>query len=173
MLSTNNRFNGYTMSQALMMGGGSDPSPFLKSITVGNDPVGGLKEGAAIGAAKIFLMKNVNSGFYLGLAEGTVGNGLDVVQSSAQTPWTVTAADSGYYYVKFAKDSAYFLDLANGNTGNGTNIGIRQDTKNPAQRFKFVANEDSSYSIATKNTKDKSCLGIGAGSKEENASVIQ
>ncbi len=258
MLSTNNRFNGYTLSQALMMGSGSEPSrddnsylsetldgspakinftpktksnwkpeqsnygyslldsynskgtdvkdfcsryagdqsavtgmkyitdsefdswvtvrypsPFLKSITVGNDPVGGLKEGAILDATKKFVIKNVNSSLFLGLAEGDLENGLDVVQGSVQTPWTVTAADDGYYYVKLAKDAAYFLDLANGNTGNGTNIAIWQDTKNPAQLFKFVLNEDKSYSITTSNTKDKSCLGIGAGSKEENASVIQ
>ena len=151
----------------------SYPSPFLKSITVGNDPVGGLKEGAILDATKKFVIKNVNSSLFLGLAEGDLENGLDVVQGSVQTPWTVTADDDGYYYVKLAKDAAYFLDLANGNTGNGTNIAIWQDTKNPAQLFKFVLNEDKSYSITTSNTKDKSCLGIGAGSKEENASVIQ
>ncbi|MBP5247804.1 MAG: RICIN domain-containing protein [Fibrobacter sp.] len=258
MLSMNNRFNGYTLAQALMMGGGSDPSrddnsylsealdatpnkisfspvsksswkpeqtnygyslldsynskgtdtkdfcskyagdqsaasdmkyitdsefdswvsvrypsPFLKSIDVGSEPVGGYKEGAEIDATKKFLVKNVNSDFYLSLAVGILENGLDVVQGSVQTPWFVTAADSGYYYVKLAQNAAYFLDLANGNVGNGTNIAIWEDTKNPAQLFKFVANEDGSFSITTKNTKDKSCLGIGAASKEENASVIQ
>lgn len=48
-----------------------------------------------------------------------------------------------------------------------------QKLANASQQFKFVQNEDNTYSITTKNTKDKSCLGIGAGSKEENTSVIQ
>lgn len=151
----------------------SYPAPFLKSITVGDEPVGGLKEGAILDATKKFVIKNVNSSLFLGLAEGDLENGLDVVQRISATAWTFAPADDGYYYVKLAKDAAYFLDLANGNTGNGTNIAIWQDTKNPAQLFKFVLNENGSYSITTNSTKDKSCLGIGAGSKEENASVIQ
>ena len=269
MLSTNNRFNGYTKSQALMMGGGTDParddnsylsealdatpakvsfspkktsswkpeqsnygyslldayntkgtdvkdfcskyagdqtsasgmkyitdsefdswtnvrypSPFLKSISVGNEPVGGLKEGVMLDTAKKFTIKNVNSGLYLSLAEGETANGLDIIQGSTETGWTFVAAtsdaaevksdaDNGYYYMHLAKDSALVLNLANGSKDNGANIELWENVANASQQFKFVQNEDNTYSITTKNTKDKSCLGIGAGSKEENASVIQ
>lgn len=264
MLSTNNRFNGYTKSQALMMGGGTDParddnsylsealdatpakvsfspkktsswkpeqsnygyslldayntkgtdvkdfcskyagdqtsasgmkyitdsefdswtnvrypSPFLKSITVGNEPAGGLKEGAKLDVTKKYMIKNVNSGLYLGLAEGETANGLDVVQGSTEISWSFVAveaqsdADNGYYYIHLAKDSALVLNLSNGSKDNGANIELWENVANASQQFKFVPNDDNTYSIVTKNTKDKSCLGIGAGSKEENASVIQ
>lgn len=269
MLSTNNRFNGYTKSQALMMGGGNDPArddnsylsealdatpakvsfspkktstwkpeqsnygyslldayntkstdvkdfcskyvgdqiaatgmkyitdsefdgwvtkryptPFLKSITVGDEPIGGLKEGATLDATKKFAIKNVNSGLYLSLAEGETANGLDVIQGKVETGWTFVAAtsdavetqsdaDNGYYYIQLAKDSTYTLNLYSGDKGNGTNIELWENVANASQQFKFVQNEDKTYSIVTKSTKDKSCLGIGAGSKDENASVIQ
>ena len=264
MLSTNNRFNGYTKSQALMMGGGTDParddnsylsealdatpakvsfspkktsswkpeqsnygyslldayntkgtdvkdfcskyagdqtsasgmkyitdsefdswtnvrypSPFLKSISVGNEPVGGLKEGVMLDTTKKFTIKNVNSGLYLGLATGEIASGLDVVQGSTEISWSFVAvvaqsdADSGYYYMHLAKESALVLNLANGSKDNGANIELWENVANASRQFKFVQNEDNTYSITTKNTKDKSCLGIGAGSKEENTSVIQ
>ncbi|MBQ3720768.1 MAG: RICIN domain-containing protein [Fibrobacter sp.] len=269
MLSSNNRFNGYTKSQALMMGGGTDPArddnsylsealdatpakvsfspkkastwkpeqsnygyslldayntkgtdvkdfcskyagdqtsasnmkyitdsefdswanvrypaPFLKSITVGDEPVGGLKEGAVLDVTKKFAIKNVNSGLYLGLSEGETASGLDVIQGKAETGWTFVAAtsdavetqsdaDNGYYYIHLVKDSAFILNLSSGSKDNGANIELWEDVANASQQFKFVQNEDKTYSITTKNTKDKSCLGIGAGSKEENASVIQ
>ena len=264
MLSTNNRFNGYTKSQALMMGGGTDParddnsylsealdatpakvsfspkktsswkpeqsnygyslldayntkgtdvkdfcskyagdqtsasgmkyitdsefdswtnvrypSPFLKSISVGNEPVGGLKEGVMLDTTKKFTIKNVNSGLYLGLATGEIASGLDVVQGSTEISWSFVAvvvqsdADNGYYYIHLAKDSALVLNLSSGSKDNGANIELWKNVANASQQFKFVQNEDNTYSITTKNTKDKSCLGIGAGSKEENTSVIQ
>ena len=269
MLSTSNRFNGYTKAQALMMGGGNDPArddnsylsenldatpakvsftpkktsswkpeqsnygyslldayntkgsdvkdfcskyagdqiaatgmkyitdsefdgwvtkryptPFLKSITVGDEPVGGLKEGAKLDATKKYVIKNVNSGLYLGLDEGETASGLDIVQGSTGTGWSFAAAnsdaaeaqsdaDNGYYYIHLVKDSVFVLNLSSGSKDNGANIELWEDVANASQQFKFVQNEDNTYSIVTKNTKDKSCLGIGAGSKEENASVIQ
>lgn len=264
MLSANNRFNGYTKSQALMMGGGTDPArddnsylsealdatpakvsfspkkastwkpeqsnygysllnayntkgtdtkdfcskyagdqtsasgmkyitdsefdswvtvryptPFLKSITIGDEPVGGLKEGTIVDETKKYAIKNVNSSLFLGLAEGVTASGLNVVQGNTEIGWSFAAAeaqidaDSGYYYIHLAKDSAYVLNLSSGSKDNGANIELWKDVANASQQFKFVQNEDKTYSITTKNTKDKSCLGIGAGSKEENASVIQ
>ena len=269
MLSSNNRFNGYTKSQALMMGGGNDPArddnsylsenldatpakvsftpkktsswkpeqsnygyslldayntkgtdvkdfcskyagdqtsasnmkyitdsefdswtnvrypaPFLKSISVGDEPVGGLKEGTKLDATKKYVIKNVNSGLYLGLSEGETASGLDIVQGSTGTGWSFAAAnsdaaeaqsdaDNGYYYIHLVKDSVFVLNLSSGSKDNGANIELWEDVANASQQFKFVQNEDNTYSIVTKNTKDKSCLGIGAGSKEENASVIQ
>ena len=269
MLSTSNRFNGYTKAQALMMGGGNDPArddnsylsenldatpakvsftpkktsswkpeqsnygyslldayntkgsdvkdfcskyagdqiaasgmkyitdsefdgwvtkryptPFLKSITVGDEPVGGFKEGAKLDATKKYVIKNVNSGLYLGLDEGETASGLDIVQGSTGTGWSFAAAnsdaaeaqsdaDNGYYYIHLVKDSVFVLNLSSGSKDNGANIELWEDVANASQQFKFVQNEDNTYSIVTKNTKDKSCLGIGAGSKEENASVIQ
>ena len=269
MLSANNRFNGYTKSQALMMGGGTDPArddnsylsealdatpakvsfspkkastwkpeqsnygysllnayntkgtdtkdfcskyagdqtsasgmkyitdsefdswvtvryptPFLKSITIGDEPVGGLKEGAKLDATKKYVIKNVNSGLYLGLDEGETASGLDIVQGSTGTGWSFAAAnsdvaeaqsdaDNGYYYIHLVKDSVFVLNLSSGSKDNGANIELWENVVNTSQQFKLVQNEDNTYSIVTKNTKDKSCLGIGAGSKEENASVIQ
>lgn len=67
----------------------------------------------------------------------------------------------------------YYLDLDYGKTDNGTNIGIYSNTHSDAQLFKFLDNGDGTYTIATKPTKDQSCIGIAAGSKEEGANVVQ
>ena len=157
-------------------------SPFTAAIAAVCRDVGFslmFKEGAKLDVTKKYMIKNVNSGLYLGLAEGETANGLDVVQGSTEISWSFVAvvaqsdADNGYYYIHLVKDSSFVLNLSSSSKDNGANIELWENITNASQQFKFVQNEDKTYSIVTKSTKDKSCLGIGAGSKEEKASVIQ
>ncbi|MBQ8724840.1 MAG: RICIN domain-containing protein, partial [Oscillospiraceae bacterium] len=56
---------------------------------------------------------------------------------------------------------------------NGTSAELWPDAGTDSQLFKFVPNEDGSYTITTKMTKDLSALGVAMGSKDEGAAVVQ
>lgn len=131
------------------------------------------KTGAEIDTANEYRIRNVNSGLYLTL-DPDADN--DVVQkASGENVWRFEDAGSGYYrlYSTYQDGKTYLLDLDYGKTDNGTNIHVWTDTQDDAQLFKLVENGDGSYTICTKNTKDQSCVGVTAGSKEEGASAVE
>lgn len=150
------------------------PCPFLKDITVGSDPVNG-KAAVTMNTTRAYTLRNVNSGFTLDVAGSKAENNAAALQGSAGTSWTLDSAANGYYYfyASVGDGKTYLLDVANGKTDNGTSIGIYTDTKSDAQLFKFVANEDGTYSITTKVSKDGSCLGVSAASKDSAAIVVE
>ncbi|MBQ8297980.1 MAG: RICIN domain-containing protein [Ruminococcus sp.] len=134
-----------------------------------------LKEGTVIDTAHKYLIKNAGSGLYLEL-ESDAANGTVVQQGNTGiNGWTLTDAGDGYYkiYSEAADGKTYLLDIDYGKTDNGTKIGIWGDTNCDAQSFKFVANDDGTYTIVTKPTQDKSCLGVTSGSTEAGADVVQ
>ncbi len=153
-------------------------SPFLKDIECGELATG--KEGAFFHLNNTYSFRNSGSGLYLTIADGKAEVGADVIQSAMAenaSKWTLRESgnNDGYYYIlsQLGDGKTYFLDLANGKADNGTNIGIWTDTSSDAQLFKFVRNEDGTYLITTKVTKDKSAVGITAGSTQSGASAIQ
>lgn len=132
------------------------------------------KNGAQLDTVYEYTFVNVGSG--LPLAVKDAADGADVVQSkSGSTVWTLENAGDGYYRVFSAAGDGktYLLDVDMGKADNGTNIQVYTNTKADAQLFKFVENEDGSYTICTKGTEDQSCLGVTSGSSEDGASVIQ
>ncbi len=132
--------------------------------------------GAVIDTTHKYTIENVGSGLYLSAEGAVAANGTNVIQSSTGAiVWTLEDAGDGYYriYSEMGDGRTYLLDLDYGQTANGTNIGVWGDTASDAQLFKFVKNSDGSYTICTKATADKSCLGIVAGSTEEGANVVQ
>ena len=152
------------------------PSPFLKDITVGSDPVGTVKTGAVIDTSHKYMIKNSNSGLYLEVEGSVAANGTNVCQgTTGANVWSLSDAGDGYYklYSEVGDGATYLLDLDYGKVDNGTNIGIWSDTASDAQSFKFVDNGDGTYTITTKSTEDASCLGIVSGSAEEGANVVQ
>lgn len=253
MVSENNMFNGYTLGQALMMGGGSDPcrdsgsylseglnatpsavkfSPKTTSTwkpqsnyaysllaawnngkndtkafctTYAGDQTSAanmqyvtnaafagwvqtkyanpclrhvefeIRRGAVMRTDCNYLMQNVNSGLYLSVADGKAESGANVQQSAdrAASLWTLADAGDGYYYIYSALDKTYCIDLPYGSADNGTSIGLWSNDESDARKFKFLDNGDGSYTIVTKSSKDASCFGVMADSKEEGADVIQ
>jgi len=133
------------------------------------------KTGTAFNTAEKYRFKNVNSGLYLEVAGGTAAAGTDVIQSDSGQGWTLVDAGGGYYkiYSEVGDGKTFMLDLDYGKTDNGTNIGIYTDTDSDAQSFKFVKNDDGTYTICTKNTRDASCVGISAASKDDGTTAIQ
>lgn len=148
-------------------------SPFLVNIEVGNDPVGTLKTGATMDTSYKYVIQNLNSKLFFTLANAIWSNGVTVQQSKNGEAWKFSMAEDGYYYIYPANSNSYQLNLEEGNTTNGTAINIWTKSDQESQLFKFVANENNSYSISTSVTKDQSCLGVAAASKEESASIVQ
>lgn len=137
--------------------------------------------GTVMDTSKTYTIRNLNSGYYLGVENGTAAAGSNVNQqafdakNAAQLTWTLCNGGDGYYYIfsSLGDGATYLLDLDYGNTGNGTNIGIYTDTQSDAQLFKFVQNDDGSFCITTKATVDCSGIGVASASKEVGANVIQ
>lgn len=135
-----------------------------------------IKQGAVIDTSNKYIIKNVGSGLSLEVEGSAAANGTDVQQGTTGADgWTLEDAGDGYYriYSELGDGKTYLLDIDYGKVDNGTNIGIWTDTACDAQLFKFVENEDGTYTIYTKVTEDKSCLGVSGGSKEDGATVVQ
>ncbi|MBE6861015.1 MAG: rhamnogalacturonan lyase [Ruminococcus sp.] len=155
---------------------GSDAQlPARPNVIVDGTLAAPPKPGATLNTAYKYTIKNANSGLYLGVEGNNAQAGADVQQVENEAIWTVQSAGGGYYYVysSLGDGKTYMLDLDYGKADNGTNIGIYTNTNSDAQLFKFVKNDDGTYTITTKNTKDASCIGISGGSKEAGATVIQ
>ena len=141
------------------------------------DGPGILETGAEIDENITFMLKNSNSGLYLTL-EGDAENGVNAVQlpvqdiDSGRALWRAKAAGDGYYHIYNVSDNGeYLLDVAGNIAANGTNIGIWSDTNCEAQLFKFISNDDGSYTIVTNISKDKSAVEIKDASVNNGANV--
>jgi pectin lyase len=160
------------------------PAPFLKSIQVGSEPVEEIKPKVAtvIDTSKFFSLKNMNSGFFLTTAAtAELKSGTDVVQSENEMGWKWNAEKDGYYTLSLVDEygdaTGLALDLEGGSPGNGTNVAVKELAKDSAaktaQLFKFVKNQDDSYTMVMQVSVDQSCVGIGTASKESGASSIE
>lgn len=160
------------------------PAPFLKSIQVGSESVEEIKPKVAtvIDTSKFFSLKNMNSGFFLATAAtAELKSGTDVVQSENEMGWKWNAEKDGYYTLSLVDEygdaTGLVLDLEGGSPGNGTNVAVKELAKDSAaktaQLFKFVKNQDDSYTMVMQVSVDQSCVGIGTASKESGASSIE
>ncbi len=133
--------------------------------------------GAEIKEGVWFTLKNGNSGLYLTL-EAAPADGTNVVQGNLSTDngysvWTAKSAGDGYYRIYNKADEKQLLDVANASSEDGANVGTWSDTACDAQLFKFIAQDNGSYIIATKTTNDRSALDVNAASKENGANIQQ
>ena len=131
-----------------------------------------------IDSTKAYYLRNVNSGLYLG-AENDVTDGANIVQTAKDSAlvW-VPEQVSGYYmlYADTAEggyfdESYYLLDVDGGGAENGANVSIRKDAS--GDLFAFYGAGDGTYELRTKNSSDKSCLGVNNGQKDAGGNVLQ
>ncbi|MBQ8297088.1 MAG: RICIN domain-containing protein [Ruminococcus sp.] len=137
-------------------------------------------DGAVMDESAKYMFKNVNSGLYMEVEGGTAAAGTNVQQwgaygASAHNTWQVKAASDGYYYIfsMLGDGKTYYLDVDYGKADNGTNIGIFTNTNADAQLFKFVDNNDGTYTIVTKSSADKSAVEIVNAELSSGANVQQ
>ena len=128
---------------------------------------------------EIYVIKSVNSGLALEVADGSDSNGANVQQGTytgaGHQQWKIVDNGDGYYqlYPQVGDGSTQVLDLDYANTANGTNIHIWSNTKNDGQYFKIQDNGDGTYAILTKATNGGSGLDVENVSTSSGANVQQ
>ncbi len=147
------------------------------SVVTPSDPV---EQPAVIPDGSLFMIKNVNSGLYMEVADASATNGANVQQWGSESPalhnvWRVVSAGDGYYYLysQLGDSISYCLDVTAKKTDNGTNIEIYTAKQNDAQKFKFFQNDDGSYRIVTKVTGDKSAIEVVSAETGSGANIQQ
>lgn len=138
-----------------------------------------IKDGITLDESKCYMFKNVGSNKYLEIEGGVQANGTNVQQWGAGGPashnvWHVKYVDWGYYYVYSALgDGQTYLLNVDGNGADGVNININENNGYSSQYFKFVDNEDGTYTIVTRASRDLSCVAVGADSTDSGANILQ
>lgn len=139
-----------------------------------------IKDGAVLDESACYMIQNKNSGQYMEVQDGKAETGANVQQWGADTAkpsahnvWHVKAINWGYYYIYSAlgDGTSFLLDVSNG--VNGSNITIAEKNNQSTQYFKFVDNEDGTYTIVTRASKDSSCVEVADASKHSGANVQQ
>lgn len=131
-----------------------------------------------IADGQIYVIKNVNSGLYLGAEGGKAENGANIQQTAytgAGNQFKAVSAGNGYFYLisQLGDGNSYALDVNAKKTEDGTNIELYTFKQGENQMFRFAKNNDGTYSILTKITNDKSCLDVNEKSKESGANIQQ
>lgn len=139
-----------------------------------------IKDGAVIDTSKNYMIQNVNSGQFMEVQDGKAESGANVQQWGADTSkpsahnvWHFNEVNWGYYYVYSGVGDGNTLLLSCSSNSNGTNINIDNFLNNSTQYFKFVDNEDGTYTIVTRTSKDLSCVEVINASKDSGANVQQ
>lgn len=146
-------------------------TPFLRSVEVGDSPLGELKTPTRMDSLHGISFRNANSGLYLSLSSGA--NAPDyLAQTRNETVWSLVPDSSGFYLIRTNLENRY-LHVENSKTGNGTGIVPEKEWSGENGLFKFVKNEDGTFSITTKITADRSCLGVAAASLEDGAKIVE
>ncbi len=127
----------------------------------------------------VYMLKNVNSGLFMEVADASAANSANVQQSNGgarnSIMWKAVSAGNGYYYLysQLGDGKTYVLDISAKKTEDGTNVEIYTYKGGDNQQFKFVKNDDGTYTILTKITGDASCVEIASKSTEAGGNVQQ
>ena len=91
-----------------------------------------------------YMLKNVNSGLYMEVADAKAFEGANVQQWGADAPadhntWTFTQATGNYYYIKSALDGGnkWYLYVNDGSRENGGNLVVAEKNGYSDQFFQF------------------------------------
>ena len=139
-----------------------------------------IKDGVELDTTKNYMIQNVNSGKFLEVQDGKNEAGANVQQWGADTEnpaqhnvWHFEKVNWGYYYVYSGVGEGNNLLLQCDNNKDGSNIYINDFIKSSNQYFKFVDNEDGTYTIVTRSSKDLSCVEVASADKNSGANVQQ
>ena len=86
-----------------------------------------------------YKIKDVGSGYYLGVAGQSASSGANVEQSAPGTLWQILPDSTGGYYFVPKCGTKNCLDLSSGQTVNGKNIQVYKQNMTIAQRWKLVS----------------------------------
>ena len=126
----------------------------------------------------IYYIKNIASGLYLDITNGSTTDGTNVQQwelngSDAQK-FKLVSDGNGYYSVLTgASNYQSSLDVLNGNTSNGTNIEQWKYWGGDMQKFKLIEVANGEYAFLTKSSNNKSCIDLYESSSSPGANINQ
>jgi len=126
----------------------------------------------------VYYLKNVNSGLYLDVANGSNTNGANVQQyaynGSTAQQFKIVSAGNGYYkLLTGCSDYTQAVDVSEASAENSANILTWASGSGANQQFKFKPAKDGSYAIMTRSSNLASALDVAGMSKENGANVCQ
>lgn len=158
--------------------GNSNTGGTVPSLPGGSTSSGSVKFTETSVSNGIYYIKNVNSGKYLDVANGSGENGANIQQwsyngSDAQK-FKIQSDGNGYYYI-LTGASGYksCVDIDSGNAANGTNVMQWEYWGGDMQKYKIAKNADGSYSFITRASGLKSALDVYEISKNDGANINQ
>ncbi|MDO4157031.1 MAG: RICIN domain-containing protein, partial [Oscillospiraceae bacterium] len=137
-----------------------------------------IKDGAVLDESACYMLKNVNSGLYMEVKDGAAQAGATVQQweangAAAHNVWHVKKINWGYYYVYSALGDGESFVLNVNNSSNAAPLTIEENNKQNTRYFKFVDNEDGTYTIVTRVSMDLSCVEVASAATNGGALVQQ
>ena len=126
----------------------------------------------------IYYIKNVNSGKYLDVVNGSADNGTNIQQ------WTYNGYDSQKFQIKSDGNGYYYIltgasgyksgvDIENGSSADGANVLQWEFWGGDMQKYTFTKNSDGSYAIKTKASGGAAALDVYNMSGDDGANVCQ
>ncbi len=138
------------------------------------------QEAAQLEDGAVYMLKNVNSGLYMEVSEENASNSANVQQwtlndAQKHNSWKAVSAGNGYYYLysQLGDGDTFVLDVSGKKTEDGTNVEIYTYKGGDNQQFRFVKNNDGSYTVFTKISGDASCVEVTGKSTESGGNIQQ
>ena len=124
-----------------------------------------------------YMFKNVNSGLYMEVADGSTASGANVQQwgataSQPHNTWKCVQATGDYFYIKPSNADLY-LYVDNGSRDNGANMVVADKNGYSDQFFKFQDNGDGTVTILTRASRDASAVEVGSAATNNGANIQQ
>jgi len=133
---------------------------------------------SSVGSEGIYYIKNVHSGLYLDIENGSTENSANVQQWSyngcdAQKFKLVPAGDGSYYIMTGATGYSKCVDISGAKAADGTNVLQYTHKNSNNQKFKLVQQSDGTYAILTGASNYASGLDVYDWSTEAGGNVCQ
>jgi len=124
-----------------------------------------------------YMFKNVNSGLYMEVADGSTASGANVQQwgasvSQSHNTWKCVQATGDYFYIKPSNADLY-LYVDNGSKDNGANMVVAEKNGYSDQFFKFQDNGDGTVTILTRASRDASAVEVASAYTNNGANIQQ
>ncbi len=144
-----------------------------------NESIWGTKTAETVSSVEgTFYIKNVHSGLYLDVENGSTGNNANIQQWSYNgcdaQKFRIVSDGNGYYHILTgASGYTKCVDVAGGKSADGTNILQYTYKGSVNQQFKIELQSDGSYAILTRASGCKSGLDVYDWSTEAGGNVNQ